>query len=366
MPVRVESWDMSYGLAPIFEMNLPEGALRERLRLIFAKTTGSFSDFDLLSIVGQSQVGRLRYTQPDEPLNEQVPFQSVHEILAQNDGGALFQYLIERFATVSGVSGVQPKLLIRDDAAIRPVGLDERTSIRGATHIVKFWENEFPELAANEFFCLRAAQRCGLTVPQFQLSDDGRALVVDRFDLRRNGTYRGFEDFCVLNARGTQAKYEGSYETAILKRFRQFASEDALNDGSERLFTLIALNCAVRNGDAHLKNFGMVYDDPEGRVELAPVYDIVTTQAYIPLDTMALTLDGSKRWPSAERLQAFGEHRQVGSPALIREILDRVCGALSDTIGEIERYAADRPQFREIAERMVALWQDGMPNLSRS
>jgi len=47
MPVRIESWDMAYGLAPIFEMNLPEGALRERLRLVFAKTTGSFSDFDL-------------------------------------------------------------------------------------------------------------------------------------------------------------------------------------------------------------------------------------------------------------------------------------------------------------------------------
>src|SRR5690606_12324884 len=32
MPVRLESWNMNYGLAPIFEMNLPEGALLERLR----------------------------------------------------------------------------------------------------------------------------------------------------------------------------------------------------------------------------------------------------------------------------------------------------------------------------------------------
>ena len=138
MPVRTESWDMAYGLTPIFEMNLPEGALRERLRLTFAKTTGNFSDFDLLSIVGRSQIGRLRYTGPDEPLDEQVPFQSIQEILVEK-GGALFQYLIERFAPVSGISGVQPKLLIRDDAAIeRP--LEDRTSIRGATHIVKFWK----------------------------------------------------------------------------------------------------------------------------------------------------------------------------------------------------------------------------------
>jgi serine/threonine-protein kinase HipA len=31
MPVRLPSWNVTFGLAPIFEMNLPEGALRERL-----------------------------------------------------------------------------------------------------------------------------------------------------------------------------------------------------------------------------------------------------------------------------------------------------------------------------------------------
>jgi hypothetical protein len=29
MPVRLASWDTQFGLAPIFEMNLPEGALCE-------------------------------------------------------------------------------------------------------------------------------------------------------------------------------------------------------------------------------------------------------------------------------------------------------------------------------------------------
>ena len=62
MPVRLASWNVRFGLAPIFEMNLPEGVLRERLRLAFAKATGTFDDFDLLGIVGRSQVGRIRYT----------------------------------------------------------------------------------------------------------------------------------------------------------------------------------------------------------------------------------------------------------------------------------------------------------------
>ena len=51
MPVRLPSWSVTFGLPPIFEMNLPEGFLRERLRLAFAKATGTFDEFDLLSIV---------------------------------------------------------------------------------------------------------------------------------------------------------------------------------------------------------------------------------------------------------------------------------------------------------------------------
>ena len=58
MPVRLQSWDVRYGLPPIFEMNLPEGALREYLTRKFRKAVGSFDDFDLLGVVGRSQIGR--------------------------------------------------------------------------------------------------------------------------------------------------------------------------------------------------------------------------------------------------------------------------------------------------------------------
>ncbi len=108
MPLRLESWSVPFGLLPVFEMNLPEGALRERLRLAFAKATGTFDEFDLLSIVGRSQIGRIRYTGDKEHLHEDVPFQSVDEILERRRGGDLFRYLLEKFATYSGISGVQP------------------------------------------------------------------------------------------------------------------------------------------------------------------------------------------------------------------------------------------------------------------
>jgi serine/threonine-protein kinase HipA len=151
-------------------MNLPEGVLRERLRLAFAKATGTFDEFDLLSVVGRSQIGRIRYTGDKEQLHEDVPFQSVDEILERKRGGELFRYLLDKFATFSGISGVQPKILVRDEEAfdeMEHTGHRLSQSCKGATHIVKLWEpNEYPQLAANEYFCLMAARGCGLDVPR--------------------------------------------------------------------------------------------------------------------------------------------------------------------------------------------------------
>jgi serine/threonine-protein kinase HipA len=153
----------------------------------------------------------------------------------------------------------------------------------------------------------------------------------------------GFEDFCVLNARRTDEKYRGSYETSIMRRFGQFANSRHVNEDLEKLFTLIALNCALRNGDAHLKNFGIVYDDVLGEARLAPVYDLVTTSLYIPKDTLALTLNGATKWPSAKELRTVGETRGAGSPAKVREILERIDDAMLDTAGEVRSYMKEHP-----------------------
>src|SRR5690348_16638310 len=364
MPVRLPSWDVQFGLLPIFEMNLPEGVLRERLRLAFAKATGTFDEFDLLGIVGRSQVGRLRYTGQKEQLQEDVPFQSVDEILESRRGGDLYRYLLDKFATFSGISGVQPKIMLRDEAASATLKLAEHRlsqSYRGATHIVKFWEqSEYPQLAANEFFCLKVAEKCGLDVPPYRLAEDALALVIDRFDLRSDGTYRGFEDFCVLNAKRTDQKYSGSYETSIMKRFTEFANSSHVGEDLEQLFTLIVINCAVRNGDAHLKNFGIIYDDVQGEARLAPVYDLVTTSVYLPKDSMALTLNGATKWPGAKELRRLGETRMGGSPARVREIMERIADAMAITSREVKTYIKTHPEFEDIGTRMIEQWEQAV------
>lgn len=364
MPVRLASWDHGWGIHPIFEMNLPEGVLRERLRLGFAKATGTFDDLDLLAVVGRSQIGRLRFTAPDAALDEEVPFQSVDEILQYRRDGDLFVYMMDRFAQYSGIAGVQPKVMIRDEAdsaSLQQSGERRSSSIKGATHIVKFWDpGEYPHLAANEYFCLLAAERAGLSVPRRRLSADGSALVIDRFDLRPDGTYMGIEDFCVLNGKGTAKKYEGGYETALFKRAKEFLPPEYHREQLELLFTLFVLNAALRNGDAHLKNYALVYDNVNGDPRVANIYDIVTTTVYIAQDKMALTLDGKPFWPTPGQLTKVGTMRCGLTLREVTDVFDRVAGGIVDALAEMQRYAKENPDFADIAGKMTAQWNAGM------
>jgi len=356
MPVRTASWNNDFRLAPIFEMNLPEGALREHLRLRFAKAIGTFDDFDLLGIVGRTQIGRIRYSAGDATLTEEVPFQSIDEILRARRGNKLFDHLIETFAVHSGLSGVQPKVMIRGrEWQTEP---NERYSVHGATHIVKLWHaDQYPELAANEYFCLSVAKQAGLVVPEFKLSDDGSALVVERFDYVRGG-YIGFEDFCVLNGLRTDEKYAGGYETRVFRRLKAFVDPEKWKREAEALFRLFVVNCALRNGDAHLKNFGVVYTDVDASVSLAPVYDIVTTTPYFPNDTMALSLRGSTNWPNRHLLDELGQTRADLSQQKIRQIIEEISDAMAEVAPAMKRHFK-KSEFG-IGARMEHAWLSGL------
>jgi serine/threonine-protein kinase HipA len=356
MPVRTASWNTNFGLAPIFEMNLPEGALREHLRLRFAKAVGTFDDFDLLGVVGRTQIGRIRYSAIDSELTEDVPFQAIDEILRARRGNKLFDYLMETFAVHSGLSGVQPKVMIRGkEVQAEP---PERYLVRGASHIVKLWhEDEYPDLAANEFFCLSAAKASGLQVPSYELSDGGAALVIERFDLVQ-GQYAGFEDFCVLNALGTDKKYSGGYERRLFKRLRDFIAPEQWPTAAEKLFRLFVLNCAIRNGDAHLKNFGITYSSVNGDIELAPVYDLVTTTPYSPRDSMALTLSGSTNWPTRKTLEELGQARADLSLQKIGQIIEQTADAMSDVAPKMKRHF--KGSEYAVGARMEEAWLAGI------
>jgi serine/threonine-protein kinase HipA len=353
MPIRADQYDSMGGLLPIFDMNLPEGALRESLRLQFAKAIPSFDDLDLLYIVGSSQIGRLRYSQ-QEQMDLAVPPQDLQEILTYRGSADLFAHLLQRFATYSGISGMQPKVLVHDEKA------PEKLTHVGATHIVKSFDPaEYPELAANEFICTMGARAAGLRTARVRLSDNRRFLVVDRFDLSEDGRYLGNEDFCVLNARRSHGRYDGSYEQ-VGRRVNDFVSPKALTEACEQYALMVVYACTIGNGDAHLKNFSVLYRHAEDTVELSPAYDIVSTQPYLPRDSLALTLEGTKEFPRRAALLKFVRGVTGKTEKAAARLLDQARVGAEAAIAEAREYQQRHADAGAFVERLVGAMRAGL------
>lgn len=114
-----------------------------------------------------------------------------------------------------------------------------------------------------------------------------------------------------------------------------FAAPTNRNASLEAFFRLLVFNCVIRNGDAHLKNFGILYGDPStaGRDAcLSPVYDLVCTTVFIPKDVLAPSIRGSKGWPNGKMLERFGkEVCDVKDPAAtIDEVIEGALGYRAD------------------------------------
>jgi serine/threonine-protein kinase HipA len=354
MPVRMESWVIPE-LHPIFQMNLPEGALLAAIRQAIAKVIGD-DDLSILRVTGGNQVGRNRFSLPGAAAPGLVESpESLEELLSYPDTIELFHELISRYALRSGISGVQPKVML--DAT-------QRGTIASAGYIVKSWGTDYPQLAANEFFCMSAAKLAGLPVPEFYLSDNGGLFVMKRFDVNPiDNRPLGFEDMCALQGVGVSRKYGSTYER-VARSIRDFVSDRHLMAARRQFFAMLALSVMVRNGDAHLKNFGVLYPSPSAQVTLAPVYDVITTTAYIRQDVPALSLAGAKKWWPRKMLEQFAITHLSLPVKTIGEIIERVADAVMQTRLLIPHYMDDHPEFREIGARMTAIWEDGVRSLS--
>lgn len=349
MPARLESW-VSPELHPVFQMNLPEGALLEAIRRAIAKIIGD-DEFSILQATGGNQIGRNRFAADVGAVSPgSVEEESLESLLTYPDTRDLFHELINRYAVRSGVSGVQPKVLL--DAT-------ERGTLSSSGYIVKTWGDDFPQLAANEFFCMTAAKVAGLEVPEFHLSENGGLFVMKRFDRTMDGGYLGFEDMCSLQALGTAQKYRGSYER-VAKSLKSFVSGENLPIARKQFFSTIVLSAMVRNGDAHLKNFGVLYPSSQGKVRMAPVYDVVTTTTYIKNDVPALTLEGTKKWWSRKIMERFAINHLFMTKSDIDETIECLANAVMETRQMIPGYISDHPEFRDVGENMMSIWAEGV------
>jgi serine/threonine-protein kinase HipA len=305
MPPRADGYRGNQ-VPPVLAMNLPEGFLRDRVLQRYRKVMDVDDDMNMLAVTSTPAAGRVYASVPgseDPKVGKPVP---LRDILAHRGTESLFDELLDKYSSAS-ISGVQPKVLVPERRDGELPGRAEKSAVRSPDLIVKSAGDEYPGLAENEFHCMSIARAVGLEVPEFHLSDDHELFVIRRFDLD-GGRYLGFEDLAALTGRHPSRKYDGSYG-AMARAVADFVAPVNRVRSLEALFRLVVLNCVVRNGDAHLKNFAILYGDPvtaANDARLAPVYDLVCTTMYLPKDTLALSLGGTRAWPDRARLEAFG------------------------------------------------------------
>jgi serine/threonine-protein kinase HipA len=348
-------------LFPPMEQNLPEGDLFMKIREMFPKQP--MTPMHLLALIGRNGIGRLGYRLVGQPEPAAPRPISKAELVKTNYTPQVFNDLVTAYlSTGAGIAGVQPKIMVPD-----------RPSIPIPSLIVKAASAAYPGLAANEHLCLSAARRAGIRVPDFTLSDDGQMLILDRFDMvvTANGALErlGFEDIAALAGLRVRdvlsdRKYHGSYQR-IAELLRQLQLH---SDNLHRFFEQVAFSVMVRNGDAHLQNFGVLYRSA-AEVWLAPMFDVVTTSIYkytqyqggpeLEDRTLALKLFAgkhqSKAYPTPNELCDFG--RRVCGVSQPKQVLDNIAQAMRDTLVDAQ---GDPRIPSPLLTKMQAAWQPGL------
>lgn len=185
------------------------------------------------------------------------------------------------------ISGVQPKLSVKLDKRLGELVV----AAEGGEYILKPQLQQFPNIPENENCCMDIAENFGIEVPPqclLPLADGSLAYIVKRFD--RQGAERIHqEDF--VQILGKRDKYEGSLEQ-IGKKLLEISAVPGLD--AQLFFERVVFNFLIGNGDAHFKNFSVLYHG-DGSIRLAPAYDIVCSKLVIFGEAdCALTVNGRK------------------------------------------------------------------------
>ncbi|MFG6429831.1 type II toxin-antitoxin system HipA family toxin [Roseateles sp. LYH14W] len=356
MPVRTESYAYPE-LHPLFRMNLPEGFLLSILQEQLGPHVGA-SPLNLLAVVGRNAIGRVKVTTPGaDPTQPPLPF-DLNGLLRGDNSEAAFVDLVRRHAA-SGVSGVVPKFL-----SPNTLGQHGKGTLATERYIVKGTTSRLPGVALNEHLCMAVSRQAGIPTAATEVSDDGQALVVHRFDFEADGTTRkGMEDLCSLLALRPEQKYESTWER-VAARIKDVTPAAQQNAALSRLADLLLLTYALRNADCHTKNIALLYSSRDD-IELAPVYDMLTITVYDDFanNPPGMPVDGRSTWMPGKALERFLQTRCHVMPAQTRERVERICEAIVQVTPQVVAAAQRYPAFRETGKRMLQAWNDGMNSL---
>ena len=341
MPYRSKSYLSTYNIHPIFDMNMPEGYLFSLFKNLLTKEYGEINDYILFTHLSRTVEGYLTYD--DKKEKKRLVKLDLEEVLHDKDRD-LFTKLVYLFLEQSAISGVQPKVLAQ---------LVDKATLSQREYIVKTFSDEYPHLAENEYFCMKALTYAGIKVPKFWLSDNKKLFVVEKFTYKKDdNNFYGFEEFCVLFGFNKEKKYTGSYEQ-IAKSITKISTQK--EEDLKAFFKMIVMSYLLKNGDAHLKNFGICYEADLSQRFLAPAYDVVNTCIYLPKDKPALSMFGKKVWVSKETLLKFGTtYCLLNSKEALKEF--GICvRAVLKIREELRSYMEHNETFYDVGRKFISI-----------
>lgn len=356
MPVRAEPWEWPT-LHPFFQVSLPEGFLLMLLKEQLGPQLGA-KPLDLLAVVGPNMIGRVQVS-AGETLEPAMALKSLDPLLHGQASQLVFLELMTQYAA-SGVSGVVPKFLTPETQALFRKG-----TVATERHIVKGSSEHQPFVALNEHLSMTAARRTGVPVASTVVSDDGQVLIVERFDIDpQTGRRLGFEDFCSLLGLSPDEKYDGTWER-VARLAADYVRPEGLLQARTQLAITLLLTFALGNADCHTKNLAFIYDTLDD-VCVAPVYDMLTILAYdrYAANPPGMAIDGRKSWTMSKALWRYLQQRLGFAPAAQRELVDRVCSAVADTVPQLKERIRHTPGFEPVGLRMLWEWNEGMKRLT--
>ena len=197
--------------------------------------------------------------------------------------------------------------------------------------ILKPQTAEYEALPEAEYLVMQMARETGIATVPFALirmSGDhfSTSYITRRIDrilpTRKNPTLKllAMEDFCQLEQRLTENKYQGSYERCakVISRYSQRPGLDL-----SELFLRVVFSFLVGNSDMHLKNFSLVETSAGSqRYVLSEAYDMLPVNVILPEDDeeLALTVNGKKHHIHRNDFLKFAETSGISREAAVKMI----------------------------------------------
>jgi serine/threonine-protein kinase HipA len=244
-----------------------------------------------------------------------------------------FPLEVRKKAGKMSISGVQMKASIKLDKTEKILSIVDE----GGTHILKPEPQEYQELPQNENLCMNIAELSCIETPPhglFPMSDGKLCYVTRRFDRIPGGGKLHVEDMAQILGLSPDSKYDSSLEKvgkAIVK--------DTTNKYLDVLdyFERILLCFLLGNGDMHLKNWSLLMS-ADNRTRIAPCYDLICSELYIPGDDeSALTIRGKRSNLKREDFEYLAEYLSLDKKSAsnsfkkFHENQDKMIGLIGNT-----------------------------------